>query len=176
MLVVYGSSKIASYSKEMSKSLYVALVSPGHKITFSEELNSSLTIKSSLSLYGYTGCLNQNLNQDLNQKSKSNGIANLLSKAFLTTFSWLVTVSAVPSVLSHQVPPLDHWPLDHWPTFFIAQIKILACVKNIWVVNRINFFWTKQQHHCLIQKILIRVPCQHYSQHYATCLLIQYKD
>ena len=87
MLVVYGSSKIASYSKEMSKSLYVALASPMHKITFSEEFNSSLTIKSSLSLYGYTGCLNQNLNQDQNQKSKSNGIANLLPKVFLTTFS-----------------------------------------------------------------------------------------
>ena len=78
MLVVYGSSKIASYSKEMLKSLYVALVSQVHKITFSEEFNSSLTIKSSLNLYGYTGCL---------KKSKCNGITNLLSKVFLVTFS-----------------------------------------------------------------------------------------
>ena len=63
MVVAYGLSKIKSYSKEMSESLYVAEVSPVHKITFSEEFNSSLTIKSSLSPYGYAGCLN---------KSKSN--------------------------------------------------------------------------------------------------------
>ena len=41
----------------MSETLYVAVVSPVHKITFSEEFNSGLTIKSSLSPYGYTGCL-----------------------------------------------------------------------------------------------------------------------
>ena len=70
MVVAYGSSKITSYSSDMSESLYVAEVSPLHKITFSDEFNSSLTIKSSLRRYGYTGCL---------KKSKSNGIANLLS-------------------------------------------------------------------------------------------------
>ena len=73
MVVAYGSSKIASYSKEMSESLNVAEISPVHKITFSGEFNSSLTIKSSLSLYGYTGCL---------KKSKSKGIENLLSNVF----------------------------------------------------------------------------------------------
>ena len=65
MVLAYGSSKIASYSREISESLYVAEVSevsPEHKITISEESNSSLTIKSSLSPYGYTGCLkSQNL-------------------------------------------------------------------------------------------------------------------
>ena len=80
--------KIASCSNEISEILNVALVSPIHKITFSEEFNSSLTIKSSLSPYGYTGCL---------KKSKSNGVAHRLSKVFLIAFSWVVTVSAVPS-------------------------------------------------------------------------------
>ena len=41
MAVAYVLSKIASYSKEMSESLYVADVFPVHKITFSEEFNSS---------------------------------------------------------------------------------------------------------------------------------------
>ena len=31
------------------------------------------------------------------KNSKSNGIANLLSNIFLISFSWVVTVSAVPS-------------------------------------------------------------------------------
>ena len=62
----------------MSESLYAAEVSPVHKITFSEEFNSSLTIRSSLRPYGYTGCL---------KKSKSNGIANRLSNMFLIAFS-----------------------------------------------------------------------------------------
>ena len=57
MVVAYGSSKVASYSKEISEILNVALASPVHKITFSAEFNSNLTIKSSLSPYGYTGCL-----------------------------------------------------------------------------------------------------------------------
>ena len=48
MVVAYGSSKITSYSKEMSERLYTAEVSPVHKFTFSEEFNSSLTVKSSL--------------------------------------------------------------------------------------------------------------------------------
>ena len=72
----------------MSESLYFAEVSPVHKITFSEEFNSSLTIKSSLNPYEYTGCL---------KISKPNGIANFLSKAFLIAFFWVVTVSAMPS-------------------------------------------------------------------------------
>ena len=72
----------------MYENLYVAEVSPVHKITFSEELNSSLKNKSSLSPCGYTGFL---------KNSKSNGIANLLSNIFLISFSWVVTVSAVPS-------------------------------------------------------------------------------
>ena len=55
------------------ENLYVAEVSPVHKITFSEEFNSSLTIKSSLRPLGYEGCL---------KKSKSNGISNLLSNFF----------------------------------------------------------------------------------------------
>ena len=88
MLVAYGSSKIASDSSDMSESLYVAEVSPVHQITFSEEFNLSLTIKSSLTPYGYTGCL---------KKSNSNGIANVLSNIFLMAFSCVVTVSAVPS-------------------------------------------------------------------------------
>ena len=62
----------------MSESFYVAEVSPLHKIIFSAEFNSSLTIKSSLSPYGYPGCL---------KKSKSNGIAKLSSNVFLIAFS-----------------------------------------------------------------------------------------
>ena len=72
----------------MSESLYVAEVSPVHKITFSEELNSSLTIKSSFRPYGYTRCP---------KKSKSKGIANLSSNVFLIAFSLVVTISAMPS-------------------------------------------------------------------------------
>ena len=78
MVVAYVSSKIASYSSDMFESLYVAEVSPVHKTTFSDELQSSLTIKSSLKSYRYTGCL---------KKSNSNGIANLLSNVFLMAFS-----------------------------------------------------------------------------------------
>ena len=48
-------------------------VSPVHKITFSEEFNSSLTIKSSLSPYGYNGCL---------KKSKSNGLQIFYQTSF----------------------------------------------------------------------------------------------
>ena len=91
MIVTYGSSKIVSYSEEMSEILYVVLVSLVHKITFSEEFSSSLTIKFSLRLYGYTGCL---------KKSKCNGTASLLSNIFLITFSWVVTVSTMPSAFS----------------------------------------------------------------------------
>ena len=91
MVMAYGLSKTASHSKEMSESWYVAEVSPVHKITFSEEFSSNLTIKSSLRPYGYTGCL---------KKSKSNGIANRLSNVFLTTFSSIVNVRAVPSDFS----------------------------------------------------------------------------
>ena len=72
----------------MSENLYVAEISPVHKITFYEQFNSSLTIKSFLRPYGYTGCL---------KKSKSNGIANLLSNVLLIAFSYVVTVNAVPS-------------------------------------------------------------------------------
>ena len=57
MAVAYCPSKKASYSSEMFESLYVAEVSPLHKMTFSAEFSSSLTIKSSLSPYTYTGCL-----------------------------------------------------------------------------------------------------------------------
>ena len=88
MVVAYGSSKIASYFSDMFESSYVAEVSPVHKINFSDEFNSSPMIKRSLGLSGYTGCL---------KKSKSNGISNLLSSVFLIPFSWVVTVSAVPS-------------------------------------------------------------------------------
>ena len=48
MVVAYNSSKIGSYSKEISERSYVALVSPVHKGTFSEEFNSDLRIKRSL--------------------------------------------------------------------------------------------------------------------------------
>ena len=48
MAVAYGSSKIASYTKEMSESLYVALVSPVDKITLSAEFNSSRINRRSL--------------------------------------------------------------------------------------------------------------------------------
>ena len=61
----------------LKKSFYVAEVSPVHKITFSQEFNSSLTIKSSLRPYRYTGCL---------KKSKSNGkpfIKRLFNRIFL---------------------------------------------------------------------------------------------
>ena len=89
MAVAYGLSKITSYPKKMSESLYGAEVSPVHEITFSEEFNSNLTIKSSLRSYGYTGCL---------KKSKSKGITNLLPSVFLIAFFWVVTPNAVPSV------------------------------------------------------------------------------
>ena len=59
-----------------------------HKITFSGECSSCLTVIFSLSPHGYTGCL---------KKPKSNGTANVLPKVFLIAFSWIVTVSAVPS-------------------------------------------------------------------------------
>ena len=78
MVVAYGSSKTASYSSDMSGSLYVAEVSPVHKIIVSGEFNSNLMIKSSLSLYGYTGCL---------KKSKSKGFENLLSNVFFIAFT-----------------------------------------------------------------------------------------
>ena len=103
MVVAKGSLKIALYSREMSESLYVALVSAAHKITFSAEFNSSLTNKSSLlSPYGYKGCL---------KKSKSNGIENLLSNVFLIVFSWVVIVSAVPSAF--LAPKRAFNPLTH---------------------------------------------------------------
>ena len=88
MVVAYGSSKIASYSSDMSESFYVTEVSSIQKITLSHEFNSSLTIKSSLSPYGYTGCL---------KKAKSNGIENFLSNVFFIALSWFVAPSAVPS-------------------------------------------------------------------------------
>ena len=72
----------------MSESLHVAVVSPVHKITFSEEFNSSLTIKFSLSPQGYMGCL---------KKSKSKGTASLLPNFFLIAFSRVVNARAVPS-------------------------------------------------------------------------------
>ena len=74
----------------MSESLYVALVSPVHKTAFYEEFNSILTNKTSLlSPYGYTGRL---------KKSKSNGIANLLSNVLFMAFCWVAVVVAVPSI------------------------------------------------------------------------------
>ena len=39
MAVAYSWSKFSLYSKEMPESLYVAEVSPLHKITFSEEFS-----------------------------------------------------------------------------------------------------------------------------------------
>ena len=87
-------------SVSSAESLYVAAVSPVHKITFSEEFNSSLTIKSSLNPYGYTGYM---------KKSKSKGIANLLSNVFLIAFSWIVADSDVPSAFFapvHAFKPL----------------------------------------------------------------------
>ena len=71
MLVAYGSSKIASYSKIMSEILYFALLFPVI------EFNSIVIDRSSFKPYGWTGCL---------KKSKSKGIANLLSYVFLITF------------------------------------------------------------------------------------------
>ena len=88
MVVAHGPSKIPSYSSDISQSLYVAEVSPVHKITFSEEFSLSLTIKPSLIPYGYTGCL---------KKSKSNGIANCLSNVFLIAFPCVAAFSAIPS-------------------------------------------------------------------------------
>ena len=73
-----------------------------HIITFSEEFNSSLTIKFPSRTYGYTGCL---------KKSKSKGVANLLPSVFLISFSWVVTASAVPSVFFAPVRAFE--PLAH---------------------------------------------------------------
>ena len=47
MLVAYEMSKIPSYSKLISEILYIALVSPVHKITSFAEFNSILMVKSS---------------------------------------------------------------------------------------------------------------------------------
>ena len=74
-------------------------VSSVHKITFSEEFNSSLTIKFSSRPYRYTGCP---------KKSRSNGIVNLLSNVFFIAFSLVVTASAVPSDFMHPLAPLNH--------------------------------------------------------------------
>ena len=52
MLVPYGWSKIASYSREMSEILYVPLVSPVHESTFPAEFNSILINRRSFRLYG----------------------------------------------------------------------------------------------------------------------------
>lgn len=49
----YCPSNIALYSRGMSQTLHVAAVSPVHKIKLSENFNSSLTIKSSLSPEGH---------------------------------------------------------------------------------------------------------------------------
>ena len=77
----YGSGlsfvKIGSYYSDMSECLYAAEASPVHKTTFSEELNSSIKIKSSLRSQWHTECL---------KMSKSNGIANLLSNIVSITF------------------------------------------------------------------------------------------
>ena len=51
MLVVYGSSKIASNSKIMSEILYITLVSPVHKITSFAEFNSIVIDRSSFKPY-----------------------------------------------------------------------------------------------------------------------------
>ena len=72
----------------MSASLYVAKTSPVHKITFSEEFYSSLTIKSSLSPYGYNGCL---------KKSKSKVKSKPFIKRLFDQFFLVVTVSVVSS-------------------------------------------------------------------------------
>ena len=48
---------ITLYSKEISESLYVAAVYPPQKTSFSEKLNSRLTIKSSFMRQGYSVCL-----------------------------------------------------------------------------------------------------------------------
>ena len=144
----------------MSESLYVAVVSPVHKITFSEEFNPSLTIKSSLSPYGYTGSF---------KKSKSNGIANLLSNVFLIAFSWVVTVSAARSVVFAPIrafkPLADCMPWSSLSSrFFFAQVKILVHVIDMWVVNCISVFWTKPEHLFLHQ-------CPTHVVHNTTCFV-----
>ena len=47
IIVEYLSSNIASYSREMCEKLYLATVSLQHKISFSKDVNLSLTTKSS---------------------------------------------------------------------------------------------------------------------------------
>ena len=69
--------KIGSYYSDMSECLFAAEVSPVHKTTFSEELNSNLQVKSSLRSQGHTEYL---------KMSKCNGIANHLSNVFSITF------------------------------------------------------------------------------------------
>lgn len=66
----------------MSERLYVAEVSP-------IQLNSTLTIKSTLSPWGSTVFL---------QKSKCNGAAKIWTKVFLIAFSLAEAVTTVPSV------------------------------------------------------------------------------
>ena len=113
MIVAYGSSKIASYSKEMSQSLYVAEISPVYKITFSEKFNSSLTIKSSLRPYGYTGWL-----------KKSN--LTVLQTIYETSFIWHFPALSL-SVLHHLIFSQTLAPSNHWPTVCleVAFIHVL---------------------------------------------------
>ena len=89
----------------MSESVYVAEVTPVHKITFSEEFNSSVTIKASLRPLGYIGSL---------KKSKSNRAANILLNVVFIAFSWVITVTAVPSAFFAPTrtfrPLVDHMP------------------------------------------------------------------
>ena len=58
----------------------------------------------------------------LQKKSKSNGIANLLSIANLIAFSWVIIVSALPSAFLHL-----HVPLNHWLTIYlgVASLHVL---------------------------------------------------
>ena len=80
--VAYGLSIITAYSKEMSESLYVAAVSPLHKIRF-KPYNQIFSKR--IRIYWML------------EKSKPGGIANLLPKLFLIIFSCVAAVITVPA-------------------------------------------------------------------------------
>ena len=99
IIIIYLLSNIASFSREISESFYVAAVSPLHKTTFFWK--DSIQALLSKSLWAHQGI------QDA-WKSKSKCIANRLTKVVLIAFSLAVTVTVVPSAFLHRIKSLHH--------------------------------------------------------------------
>ena len=134
MAVAYDSSKIASYSNDISE--------------------ACMSLK-------YHQCIKVLFLKSLIQALRSNLpwahiIANLLSNVFFIAFLLVVNVSSVPSAFfapKHAFNPLaDYIPWSSLFMFFFTQVEILVSVVNIWVVNCVNIPWNKHEyiflHHC----------------------------